>query len=328
MIPHAVRQKYDSESDQINDIRAVVGETIRNFCTDNGFPYVERIKELSSVAEKLETGRFSTWSSIDDLFGCIIVIPTLSHEEHVIEFLSKAFQTVQTRLRGETKKPPDQFRFEATRFYGRLKHPSKDQRDSGVIFEVQIRSAFEHAWSAATHHIYKSDKIDWKAKRLVAQLKAAVEQLDSLVLAFDESKDPIVEHRWPEVQAQSDLLNGFQQLFDEDLLPAELRPVSWSRFAENALALLRSSQGFERWNTSKMLFAVKESLLCARQRAIQEGKSGIPISVSLLQWAMAAWVDADQLKPPLHRFHALVTPEFVELYPSVKTVSPTIDLQY
>jgi hypothetical protein len=35
--------------------------------------------------------------------------------------------------------------------------------------------------------VYKSSEIDWKRLRLAAQIKANVEQLDTLILAFEQT---------------------------------------------------------------------------------------------------------------------------------------------
>jgi hypothetical protein len=103
----------------------------------------------------------------------------------VIDFLGRAFNQVVVRGRNDTRKPPDVFRFEATRFIGMLHRPAgTDPKEPlfNLAFEVQVRSAFEHAWSVTTHElVYKSQSVDWKRMRLAAQLKAAVEQLASSV---------------------------------------------------------------------------------------------------------------------------------------------------
>jgi ppGpp synthetase/RelA/SpoT-type nucleotidyltranferase len=82
------------------------------------------------------------------------------------------------------------FRFDCTRFIGRLRSPDENTRSPiyDIPFEVQIKSAFEHAWSATTHLLtYKSSEVNWSKLRLTAQLKAAVEQLDTLVLSFEDA---------------------------------------------------------------------------------------------------------------------------------------------
>jgi hypothetical protein len=107
-----------------------------------------------SVSEKIETGRFTRWSDLDDLFACCIVIPTLADEMGVLELLRGAFQQVEHRARASTRKDRSVFRFDSTRFIGTLWPIPNNEPAAGISdirFEVQIRTAFEHAWSVTTH---------------------------------------------------------------------------------------------------------------------------------------------------------------------------------
>jgi ppGpp synthetase/RelA/SpoT-type nucleotidyltranferase len=64
-----------------------------------------------------------------------------------------------------------------------------------LLFEVQIKSAFDHAWSTATHDLtYKAQQIDWRRLRLAAQIKAIVEQLDVAILGFEKMAPLIAEN--------------------------------------------------------------------------------------------------------------------------------------
>jgi ppGpp synthetase/RelA/SpoT-type nucleotidyltranferase len=167
-----------------------VRDSLLVLCEDRGFALVSRIKTLESVSEKVETGRFDSWASLDDLVAVTVVIPTLTSEPAVVSFLKDSFKEVELRARSSTFKAPEVFRFDCTRFIGQLRSPDENSRTPihDVLFEVQIRSAFEHAWSVTTHALaYKSPEVSWSRLRLTAQLKAAVEQLDTLVLSFEEA---------------------------------------------------------------------------------------------------------------------------------------------
>src|SRR6185312_12062773 len=114
-----------------------------------------------------ESGRYSAWSELDDLVALSIVIPTLAEEVSVLEFLRATFKEGATRLRGTTKKNPAMFRFDVTRFIGKQKSPLQFEPGQRVYyetpFEIQIRSAFEHAWIVTTHAItFKANNVDWK----------------------------------------------------------------------------------------------------------------------------------------------------------------------
>lgn len=318
IVPASVRRRYEAIMPYLGAVRDTVRDTVLGFCEANGFAYdAGRLKTLESLAEKIESGRFSCWSELDDLFGCAIVVPTLAAEPEVLKFLRTAFIEARVRSRGETQKPPDTFRFEAARFYGRLAPLGTGGDDDPryrIIFEVQVRTAFEHAWSVTTHAIYKSRKVDWKAKRLAAQLKAAVEQLDSLVLAYEESSRTIVGHPWPELDTQQAVADRLTRLVDEGVIPEELAPQDWSRFAENFYWLLRRSKTSSRSFEEQMKF-VMTGLGLFEQQLRDLGRDGIPMSLSLLQLALGSLSRCGHLVPPLYSFYPLVTDELKSLYP-------------
>jgi hypothetical protein len=110
-----------------------------------------------------------------------------------------------------------------------------------IQFEVQIPSVFEHAWSVVTHDVvYKADVVDWRRARLAAQLKGAVEQIELIVAGFEENIDFVPKSEDPEIDAIQAVVETFQALHSEGYISEELRPKSWSRFAENVYRLVRS----------------------------------------------------------------------------------------
>lgn len=190
LYPSILERKYNEYIPFVKRVSETVKSTLVNFCESKGYAFTSRIKSVESLAEKIETGRFKKWSNLDDLFACTVIIPTLSHEEEVIQFCKNAFEINRTIKRGQNKKAPDVFRFDSTRIYAQIKRTQTLNVDNelsiyNIIFEIQIKSAFEHAWSVSTHDlVYKSSEIDWKKLRLAAQIKANVEQLDTLNSCF------------------------------------------------------------------------------------------------------------------------------------------------
>jgi ppGpp synthetase/RelA/SpoT-type nucleotidyltranferase len=245
IVPASIDQKFQYIRPYIDIIGSKVKDIIIAYCEREGFPFVFRFKTSASLAEKIETGRFQKWSDLDDIFACAIIIPTLEYETSVIDFLQREFEQVNLRRRGSTQNDPTVFRFDSTRFIGRIKPSLRDEPDEKIrslSFEVQVRSAFEHAWSVATHALsYKGQQIDWKVLRLTAQLKAAVEQLDNLILGFNEITKFISEQYWPEVQTKKDIEAFFREQFQNGLIPTEVAPASWTRFCDNIYSFVRSS---------------------------------------------------------------------------------------
>src|SRR5690606_19680800 len=79
-------------------------------------------------------------------------------------------------------KNTDSFPFDDLRLYCRIgnKHHYKIAPEvSNLIFEVQVKTFLQHAWSIATHDIiYKTDQISWGKERVAYQVKAALEQAE------------------------------------------------------------------------------------------------------------------------------------------------------
>jgi ppGpp synthetase/RelA/SpoT-type nucleotidyltranferase len=145
--PTAIRNKYISLERYLTRLRTMVRDTLQPFVDRNGYAIVSRIKSLESLTEKLESGRYKGWAELDDLVAFTVVVPTLSDEATALNFLSSVFETVSLKARGATNKAPDVFRFDGTRFIARLTPSGTPGRENleAITFEVQIRSAFEHA---------------------------------------------------------------------------------------------------------------------------------------------------------------------------------------
>jgi ppGpp synthetase/RelA/SpoT-type nucleotidyltranferase len=325
IVPSAIRRKFSDAQPHLEVVSRRVRDTVLGYCEKCGFAYVGRSKTLESLAEKIETGRIAKWSDLDDMFGCSIVIPTLAKEAEVVGFLREAFLEINTRIRGSTLKSPDVFRFEATRFYGRLRgYTEADSLNPAyrITFEVQVRSAFEHAWSAATHAlVYKSGQVNWKALRLASQLKAVVEQLDMLVLAFEDSSKFIVEHAWPEIAVRRAVVDRLSGMVQQKLIPEELAPKDWSRFADSFCALVRSSKWAPRgWKAGDDF--VIEALEDLTKEIQEVGPARIPRSISLFQFVFGFLAAQDIVEAPLDDFCPLLTEEFLEIFPEASRFQP------
>jgi ppGpp synthetase/RelA/SpoT-type nucleotidyltranferase len=320
------RSKYVSVEQHLEFARSRVRDTLQAFCEPKGYALVSRVKTLSSVSEKIESGRFAKWSDLDDLIACAIVVPTLAHEAAVLEFLERAFVTVKIKRRGSSKKAPEVFRFDTTRFIGKLWIPENISPDDPLYqiqFEVQVRSAFEHAWSVTTHALtYKGEHVEWNRFRLAAQLKAAVEQLDILTLAFEETSSKISKSSWPETQAKTKLSDYFKEKFASGVLPGELRPQDWTRFSDNVYDMVRSSPLGHR----KYPLHISNEVSTVMDAAIRElGRERIPLSISLVQFIFASLFTAGKVLEPLDGYCPVITSELETLYPALSTFQGRFD---
>jgi hypothetical protein len=256
--------------------------------------------------------------------ACAIVVPKIADEEEVLQFLKKAFNEVRTLRRGSAKKAPDVFRFECTRFIGKLNRPADippTEPAYDVMFEIQVRTAFEHAWSVTTHGLtYKNEQVSWERLRLAAQLKAAVEQLDMLVAAFEDNAKFIPPSSWPDIDARENAASYFQTLFHGGKLPPELRPKDWTRFAENLASLLRSSESLRRDSAIQKVEKVTEAV----SQFLATGAE-VPLSLSLLQFVFAVLVQKGVISAPLRDYVPLITEEMELLFPEVKSIASRFD---
>ena len=183
MTPQLLEQKFNIVQPFLRELKNHVSETLGGFADENGFPFYGRIKTTDSISEKIEMGRCKQFSHLDDLVAFTLIIPSAAFESAATGFCQSKFHVIEMRNKSNTEKAPDVFRFDATRVIARVRpRPDIDVGVPSIFdwrFEIQIRTAFEHAWAVATHDlVYKGSAIDWKRVRLAAQLKAISEGFD------------------------------------------------------------------------------------------------------------------------------------------------------
>jgi len=175
IVPVAVDVKYRQSKELLVEVEDRVRGAITRYLEGTGYAFIGRRKQPESLSEKIETGRYRSWSELDDLYACTVVVPTTSTEPQVLDYLRTTFREINVHRRGSSLKDPSAFRFDSTRFIGTLKptiDPEPPDSLSQQRFEVQVRTAFEHAWAVATHRlVYKCDRIEWRRLRLIPNLR-------------------------------------------------------------------------------------------------------------------------------------------------------------
>lgn len=322
-----LESRYNFERPYISRAADIVRDIVSAYCDANGFAYSGRLKSLSSLEDKLEGGRYGSWQKLDDLFGCTIVTPGFAYESDTVAFLQHTFEQVELRERGGTRKDPMVFRFDATRFYGRLtakQAPDENTRLRGITFEVQIRTVFEHAWSVTTHApAYKAGTVDWKRMRLAAQLKAAVEQLDVIVAAYDSAVVGIPESKWPEVSAKISIEKFFRPYFLNGKLSPLHEPSSWVRFTENLYAAVVNSR--EKFVRPGELESVIGQALEVIRTELDGAEFVAPLSVSMMQLCLGIWTKLGFIVKPIKNYVPVISDELLSLYPSVSVLGSGFD---
>jgi ppGpp synthetase/RelA/SpoT-type nucleotidyltranferase len=148
--------------------------------------YFSRVKEQESFALKLETGRVPDASALEDFFACTLVVENSSKFAEARALIGKYFDVDYQRPKSAdfTHKAPDAFPFDDIRMYVRFKQVAytPDTPVNTALFEVQVKTFLQHAWSIATHDlIYKSDAISWARERVAFQVKAMLEQAEIVI---------------------------------------------------------------------------------------------------------------------------------------------------
>jgi ppGpp synthetase/RelA/SpoT-type nucleotidyltranferase len=328
IIPAILSQKYENYRVIVEIVANKAKETLQKYCDNTGYAFASRLKTIESLAEKIETGRYKSWSDLDDLFACTIIIPTLSQEE-VSKFCKSAFNIKNTTKRGQVKKAPDVFRFDSTRIYAQLLKPEgleipEHPNIYDIVFEIQIKTAFEHAWSVSTHDlVYKGPDIDWKRHRLAAQIKATVEQLDTLILAFNDALPHISENSWPEIKVKQKISAKMKQFIDKSYIPSECLPKDLSRFCNNFYILLQSV------DPDKVSEKVNTALKAIESELSKKSNIGLfPRSISLFQYFLAILVKKQvMILPDSGRYFCNISEELLQIYPELNIAKFRFDYE-
>ena len=325
--PSILERKYNEYLPFVRVVAERVKSTLVNFCESRGYAFSSRIKSIESLAEKIETGRFKSWSNLDDLFACTIIIPTLSHEEEVIKFCQDVFE-IKPRIikRGQHKKSPDIFKFDSTRIYTQLKKEDNIYLNNqlniyNITFEIQVKSAFEHAWAVSTHDlVYKSPEIDWKKLRLAAQIKANVEQLDTLILAFEQTSAIIQENDYPEIKIKNKLAREIKNLFETGKIPDELKPKDMNRFCDNLYRLVVA--GNKEINNQE----IQQIITLIKTEVQATSFAQIPRSLSLFQYFLTILIRNKIIKFPIDKYYYHITDELTTHSPDLNIDNNSIFL--
>lgn len=239
-VPASLRRLYEDQKTTNERLKEIV-DTRMHQLREPRWHYESRVKELVSYALKVESGRVASPEALEDYFACTMVVATSADITRAEERIRHIFSVKERRPpeAGYTRKASDRFVFDDLRLYAALRDdPFEVQEDLiGIVFEVQIKTFLQHAWSIATHDlVYKTDDASWSKERIAYQIKAMLEHAEVSIEEADRlsaSRGLAKRERRTEVVKKG--IELVKEQWDADELPRDLR-----RMASNIVGILKA----------------------------------------------------------------------------------------
>lgn len=213
-IEQSIRQEYNLQLTNYEYLENEVVELIKETCELNKWIFVHRIKEIDSYALKLITGRTNGYE-IDDFLACTIVVPNLNAIEQAKKLVSECFDIIDEKPSEFVNHRPTEFNFDSIRLSCKVKKSVQRKVYSKLMFEIQIKTLLEYAWSEATHDFsYKGSSASWAKERLAAQIKASLSNIDLSIYDMETiSTSPFLNKRNKSYESLAEILKFITEEF-------------------------------------------------------------------------------------------------------------------
>lgn len=236
-ISASIRTLYEDQQESRLRLKGLVDALLKPRLLER-WHYESRVKTAESFTLKAESGRVYDLSSLEDFFAATIVVRNGLEISQAETIIFELFSRHERRppLDAETHKSPEQFPFDDLRHYVRWKDdPSLPPTAlDGILFEVQIKTFLQHAWSIATHDlIYKSDDANWGKMRIAYQIKAMLEHAE---ISIQEASRLSECEALAKTDARTNSIKTFITLIT-DLWAKEDLPGNVRGLAENIMRL-------------------------------------------------------------------------------------------
>ena len=184
-----IYEEYQSQKSQYNrfctEVVKQLTELISSASVMPALPIQFRVKSWNSILDKLEAKRASLrkLSDLPDIAGIRIVLlfqRDIDKVAGVIEATFKVLQKEDTRDRlGESEFGYGSIHYEVTTPNEWLKVPTLKPLE-GIHGEIQVRTAAQHIWAAASHVLqYKSESdVPFPLRRAITRAAALLEIVD------------------------------------------------------------------------------------------------------------------------------------------------------
>ncbi|GIG29537.1 hypothetical protein [Cellulomonas marina] len=227
--------------------------------------YESRVKADESFALKVETGRVKNLDEVEDVFGATLVVPNSALLADAEAVVTERYRLQERRpLRSQiTTKKPEEFRFDDIRLYVRYARTEGERTaiPDGALFEVQVKTFLQHAWTVATHDlVYKSDQRDWRRERVAYQIKANLEQAEVVIGAIEGlAASAVLPAENPAIDEINLIIAVLSEEWSGTALPRDVR-----RLAESIQVLLTVVESGGDTDKARLL---KELLVRGRERS-------------------------------------------------------------
>ena len=230
-IPASIRQIHEDQKAANDRLKNIVDERMAGLKKAR-WHYESRVKELSSFALKIETGRVQMPAALEDFFACTLVVANATEIVEAEKLVQEHFIVKERRPKkvDKTHKSSDSFPFDDLRVYVTLRE-GLAVRPTGlanISFEVQLKTFLQHAWSIATHDLlYKSDEVNWSKERIAYQIKAMLEHAEiSIQEAEGLAACPALAKEDPTTTAIKEGIKLLKAQWVGDQLPSDVRRLS------------------------------------------------------------------------------------------------------
>ncbi|MGB8681990.1 MAG: hypothetical protein WCD12_03810 [Candidatus Binatus sp.] len=237
----ALRDLYQASLIKYERLADEVRQSLKPRVEDAEWFFLSRLKGLESFALKVETGRVPDPGNMEDFYACTIVVPTILQIDDAERLVRSLYDFHERRPPDDatTRKASSSFAFDDLRLYVRRRPlaSGRDEELDGLIFEVQIKTILQHAWSTATHDlIYKTDTVSWPRERIAYQVKAMLEHAEVAIAEANRLSDARA------VAKKDDRTDNILRIIEqvENFWPEDRLPDNVKRLAETIFDLLRA----------------------------------------------------------------------------------------
>jgi len=242
MIPTQLSASFATFAHNLRALKERVDSILRTFAEEQDGQYTSRVKSIDSIFEKAVLGYYSKLNEIEDLFAATVILPTAPIGAALTEFtqsLSGHFTVLE--VRSNRTRRPSEFIYDDLHYILKLKDSALLLNKSLLTFsfELQVKSYLQHGWAKATHNtIYKAINESWRASRVAAQTRAAVEMIEAALTTGEGLLPDEADQRYMPIDERVAILGLLLEWWQGEF-PGNRRRLGL--FALNAIKLVNCS---------------------------------------------------------------------------------------